>query len=154
IGEHGPIHTELYLRTGPSLPVGSHFFKNTNLEVGWEAQIGGRSLFFNPELDAAWTLDLSLSEYYNHNDHPDNQVTITFPMTQTVTVRTLHRTYLNVGAGREWYLNHAAGEGGLTWRTGFDVGGRIGSGRLDFAEVRHRTDEIFGLYAAWHTDVE
>src|SRR5262249_58975309 len=70
-----------------------------------------------------------------------------------VTVRDMNRTFVNLGFGREWYLD-PANTCGLRWRAGFDVGGRYGVNNVEFQEIRHRTDTIGGLYAALHTDVE
>jgi hypothetical protein len=67
VGGNGPIGSEVYLRTGASIPVGGGIFGDV-LDVGWAIQGGGRALFFNPAANAAWTVDLSLSNYhYNAN---------------------------------------------------------------------------------------
>src|SRR5713101_4542605 len=57
IGGDGPIQAELFVRTGPSLPVEGPIFGHV-LETGWKVEGGGRSLFFNPTMDAAWNIDL------------------------------------------------------------------------------------------------
>ena len=59
-----------------------------------------------------------------------------------------------MGGGREWYLFGSASSGCTMWRFGFDTGGRWGSERADFNEIRHRNDMIGGIWAAAHTDVE
>src|ERR1700682_1701067 len=48
MGANGPIRSELYLRAGPSVPIGGGFFNET-LKTGWEIQGGGRTLFFNTQ---------------------------------------------------------------------------------------------------------
>src|SRR5262245_37709433 len=42
----GPIGSEFYLRTGPSIPVSTGILHET-LNTGWMTQIGARTLFFN-----------------------------------------------------------------------------------------------------------
>ena len=172
VGGSGPIGTELYLRTGPSIPVEGGFLKHT-LSVGWEEQGGGRALFFNQEQDAAWIVDLSLSNIYNHGQHSDkfarldnvlvpNSVgTATRVPRVNVTVASLNRTLFNYGVGRDWYLFGGNGncgcdgaDKGAAWKVGFDGGGRWGSAKIELHELKHRTDVITAAYAALHTDVE
>ncbi len=77
-----------------------------------------------------------------------------------VTVKSLNRTYANLGLGGQWYLwgpAHVEGinAGGLpNWRVGGEVGGRYGTEKLDLNEIRHRTDTIGGFYVAVYSDVE
>jgi hypothetical protein len=175
----GPINTEVYLRWGVSLPTNAGFFGKT-LTTGWVVQVGGRSLFFNPTADAAWTIDVSISNVSNHGQRSDQMAVLRNlsvpqptpdPLTgQTldvtvpalpVTVSGLNRTYVNLGAGREWYLigtGHKPCDGdcggGRMWRAGFDVGGRWGTAKLELHEIRHRTDVIGAVYLALHSDVE
>jgi hypothetical protein len=85
-----------------------------------------------------------------------NQVLPAFP----VTVRSLNRTYANLGVGRDWYLWGPAHVVGVSpgelpnWRVGVEFGGRYGTAKLELNEIRHRTDTIAGLYAAVYSDVE
>ncbi len=164
-GADGPIFTELYVRAGPSLPVAGGVLNNT-LALGWMVMGGGRSLFFNPEQTAAWTVDLSLSHIVNNG----NQLNLNFPLNpgpdgsaRTGNVRNLHRTMFGAGLGREWYLNGAANDFQhywALWRFGLDAGFRLGTARTDFNELRtgenfQRTHDVFWAgYFALHTDVE
>ncbi len=150
--------------------VGGGVFDDT-LHTGWLIQGGGRSLFFNPEGDAAWTVDLSLSNFYNHGKRPDIRIplrgilvpsaqqiqgqtqTVRVPLVN-VTVSDLDRTFANLGFGREWYLLGNAYSNTNTWRVGFDTGGRWGSASLETHELRHRTDVMGAVWVAAHTDVE
>jgi hypothetical protein len=134
----------------------------TLLETGWAVQAGGRSLFFNPELTKAWTADLSVSYNYNHA-HPQhielpvgaaNGIGGVVLLPTPVTLRQLHRTFANAAGGREWYLSGTANCPGFSWRAGFDVGGRLGTAKAEFAEITHRTDTIYGFDIALHTDIE
>jgi hypothetical protein len=145
IGGNGPIKEELYLRTGPSLPVGGPIFGHV-LTTGWEVQGGGRVLFFNPEGDRAWTADLSINSIWNGGQHADR----TFPLYLLVPVppavagaapdtaraatqafvRDLNRTSVDLTLGREWYLMGKAascGCGQPSWRVGIDGGVGYGS---------------------------
>ena len=72
IGGDGPIQIELYARAGESIPIGNTSFTKT-LQAGWMIEGGGRSLFYNPSMDAAWTVDLGLSNTWNHGQRPDIQ---------------------------------------------------------------------------------
>jgi len=178
IGGSGPINTELYATTGPTLPVAGGFLHHV-LDTGLVVGGGGRSMFFNPAVDAAWTADLSLLYFYNHA-RPNQKILVTadisnppvgLPAGPGVTVqghvKDLNRTFVTAALGREWYLNAPANAAGWKWRAGFDIGGRIGSGLADFAlepnqgfigqnqeGLGHKTDTIYGLEIALHTDLE
>jgi hypothetical protein len=162
IGAHGPIHTELYALTGPSLPIGGGLF-GTILDTGWDVQGGGRSLFYNSDVTAAWTADLSLQYIYNHGK-PDKTINLFRPGTSVETMRTtrptaahmraLHRVNGTINLGREWYLKVPDNNWGLQWRVGLDGGGRLGTVRLDLVELPHRTDVLYGVDVAVHSDLE
>jgi hypothetical protein len=79
IGGDGPIQLELYSRAGVSVPIGNTSFTKA-LQNGWMIEGGGRSLFFNPAMDAAWTIDLGLSNTWNHGEHPEIQ----FPLNNII----------------------------------------------------------------------
>jgi hypothetical protein len=168
----GPIATELYARWGPSIVLPSGFLGKT-LETGWEVQGGGRALFFNPAIDAAWTIDLSISDIVNQGQHSDRVATLHLLETSSttgltskvpvpVTIQALNRTYANLGLGREWYLCNSAATcpscglmpDGWNWRAGFDLGGRWGTEKLDLHEIKHRTEVIEALFLSVHTDLE
>jgi hypothetical protein len=164
-GGDGPINTELYIDTGPSLPVAGGILHHI-METGWDVRGGGRSLFFNPAVDAAWTVDLSLSYIFNHA-RPNPKVPLvtsasssnpTQPagpgVTVPITLRDLNRTFVNGALGREWYLNAPANAAGWKWRAGLDLGGGIGSGLLNFVNLRHKTDTIYDVVISLHTDLE
>jgi len=177
IGGSGPINTELFIRTGPTLPVAGGFLHHA-LDTGWVFGGGGRSMFFNPAVDAAWTADLSLLYFYNHA-RPNQRILVTAdinngpvtgPTVQVVGhVKDLNRTFVTAALGREWYLNAPANAAGWKWRAGFDIGGRLGTGSANFAlepgqgsiaegtnsvGLEHKTDTLYGLELALHTDIE
>lgn len=166
-----PLKTELYIRSGFSTIFGSGALAH-DLGSGWLIQGGGRSLLFNELGDAAWTLDLGLTNIRNEGrsnptpvsllnvnlPDPATQGRVTLPQVQ-VTPHGLNRTFVNLGAGREWYLfGGAAGTRDTPhpgmWRIGLDGGGRWGTEKLDLREIKHQTDTIGGVYAALHTDVD
>jgi hypothetical protein len=173
VGGNGPISTELYVRWGPSVNLQTGFLSKV-LETGWEVQAGGRVLFFNPQADAAWTLEVGFSDVSNQGQHDDRVAhlfSVLVPIAGGgatrvnnvgVTVRSLNRTYANLGFGREWYLLGPAANcpgcgtmpGGPNWRVGIDVGGRYGTEKMNFHEFQHRTEVIEGAWAALHTDLE
>jgi hypothetical protein len=152
VGGDGPILMELFVRSGTTLPVEGDTFGHV-LSPGWEIEAGGRSLFFDPDGATAWTIDLSLTQMYNHGQRSDIVFSV---LDAAVTMKALHRTFGNAAVGREWYLYGPATACGLRWRAGFDLGGRLGTGRADFnnSPFTHRTDVLYGAFAALHTDVE
>jgi hypothetical protein len=64
VGQHGPIQTELYVRSGIVWPVGGGILVHS-LRDGWDIEGGGRALFFDPALQRAWTVGLSISNVFN-----------------------------------------------------------------------------------------
>jgi hypothetical protein len=140
VGGDGPIKYELFLRSGPDLPVQGGFLKATTA-VGWMVEGGGRSLFFNPDHDRAWTVELSLSHSYNNGSHPNMGTFIIedegTPAAHTaILVHTgaLQRTQGNIGLGREWWLIGTSSSCGPNWWVGADAGYRYGTARLDMHE--------------------
>jgi hypothetical protein len=153
IGGNGRISYELYAHTGPSIPVGNQYYGHT-LDTGWDVQAGGRSLFFNVEETAAWTVDLAVNYIYNHAK-PGNTVTFDLPTGPVMaTPRDLGRTYGDLAVGRQWYLNGTANGCGPRWRVGWDFGGRLGTAKEDFVETTHRTNTLYGIETGAYTDVE
>ena len=65
-------------------------------------------MFFNVDQDAAWLVNIGLSNVYNHGK---NNVSFTLQNAGAVTetVSDLNRTYANIGLGRECYLRGTAG---------------------------------------------
>jgi hypothetical protein len=168
IGRNGSIGSELFLRSGLAFPIGGGFLNNV-LDVGWEVEGGVRSLFFNPEEDAAWTVQISLSNINNNVTDKARKVTLlnlTIPgqngqadthiPSVDVSAKEYNRTSFNLAGGREWYLSGPAnGDNAcLFWRAGFDVGGGWGTAKLDLNELRHRTDTVGSVFVAAHTDLE
>lgn len=163
-GNFGPIGTEVYLRNGVSFPIGGSFFGQV-LDPGWTITGGGRSLFFDPSLETAWTIDLSLGNSYSQSGDPDRSVFVTnlrdrntnliVPLTQVSTTG-LHRTEVGLAGGREWYLWGSGEFDGSTpnWRVGVDGGGRYGVSKLELNELRHFTDRIGGVFFSAHSDFE
>jgi hypothetical protein len=153
VGGNGSIHYELYTYTGPTIPVGNQYYGHT-LDTGWGVQAGGRSLFFDTDESAAWTVDLGLSYYYNHCK-PGNSVTFDVPSGPvTAAPRDLGRTYGSLAVGRVWYLNAPATDCGMRWRIGCDFDGRLGTAREDFVETTHRTNTLYGIAIGGYTDLE
>src|SRR5688572_30500919 len=58
-GRHGlctPIYSEVYLRAGPTVPVGGMTLSR-ELQTGWSITGGARFLLFNEPLTTAWVVD-------------------------------------------------------------------------------------------------
>jgi hypothetical protein len=152
VGGDGPVKIELYAATGPTISFGDGILAHL-VDTGWDVQGGGRSVFFTPDLNAAWVADLSLNYIYNHVSNSQT-IPLALATPPDVTAKALHRTFANLMLGREWYLGGPADSCGWHWRVGGDAGGRIGTARLDFVEVRHTTDTIYGVVLGLHSDVE
>ena len=164
IGGNGPIAMELFARTGFSIPAEGRIFGHV-LETGWAVEGGGRSLFFNQAMDRAWAIDLSISNVFNYGQHWDISVPFTHgftsqfgaftTQTSQVTIRQLNRTNVNLGGGYEWYLWAPANASDCSHcRFGMDTGGRVGSVKIEFNEIRHSTDLLGGVYVGLHADWE
>lgn len=174
VGGDGPIFEELFFRTGASVPLGggnARFFGHT-LETGWDVEGGARSVFYDPHMDSAWDITMSVSNILNRGQHSD----ITVPynlliagatnpitgqpgtptqMTIPISVRELNRTFANLGFGKEWYWDVPASVCAATrCRVGVDVGGRFGSAKLETHETTHKEDVISGVWVAGHADLE
>ncbi len=164
IGRNGPIGYEAYVRNGLDFPLGGNPF-GARMAAGWDVEVGARTLFFNTESDAAWTVDLGVSNVYNSSrdrtstyallNLNDQSTNTPVPVTD-VTIRDLNRTYFNVSGGREWYLWGTANcdKPDTNWRVGVDVGGRYGTEKLDVTNFRHRTNVNAGTFLAIHSDLE
>jgi len=155
VGGDGPITYDLYLRTGSVFPVGGNFMSRI-LDPGWEVDGGGRTLFYNVPMDAAWLVDIGISYMYNHTGEPNQ--TFTFEGDPTH-VAVLDRTWFSAGLGYEWYLRGNKNSPDLKWKAGVDAGGRWGMARIDAYD--NITDQYFRLsdtigaaYVGAHTDVE
>jgi hypothetical protein len=167
VGADGPILYELYLRSGFAIPAEGKIFGHV-LETGWLIEGGGRSLFFNPAMDAAWNIDLGVGNIFNRSQRSDikfplnilvprvqgQQVTPTLVNGFRASIRQLNRTYVDTAFGREWYLTKAEDGCWWKWRAGADVGGRLGSVKAEFNETTHRTDIYTAIVVGLHTDWE
>jgi hypothetical protein len=160
IGGDGQINSELFVRGGPSLPVAGGFF-NKLIDTGWMSEVGGRSLFFNVDDDAAWTAELSLSYTYNNGNRPNQVVNFgTGGGGDPASVSTLNRTFGNFALGREVYLRGLAHQEGFHWRAGADLGLRYGTDRLDLHDYLQGSNYErvnkwgYGWVASLHTDLE
>jgi hypothetical protein len=156
VGADGPIKAELYVLTGVEIPAEGKIFGHV-LETGWVVQGGGRSLFFNPEMDRDWNIDLSVSNIFNRGQRSDIKVPLNLAgRTQPteVSIRQLNRTYVNAALGREWYFTRPPDAWIPHWRIGLSAGGRLGSAKLELNEILHRTDVVGGVFAILSTDAE
>src|SRR5262249_4322188 len=75
IGGNGPSPEELYFRTGPSVPIEGKLLGHI-LDIGWDISGGARSMLFNPQMNAAWTIDLGLTNINYQGQRSD----IEFPL--------------------------------------------------------------------------
>jgi hypothetical protein len=147
-----PILTEGQFRIGPAFPVGGEFLSQ-NIRTGWMVEGALRALFFNQPWDRAWAVELGISNTYNPSSS-NNPILFEHSRNVTVTVRSLDRTFVNLALGREWYLWAPANSEGPHLRFGADVGGRWGSGVIQFNEITHHEEVIEGMFGAIHADLE
>ncbi len=169
-GLNGPICEELFLNVGPSFNVSGGVFGH-ELGTGWDIEGGARTLLFNPECTADWRVSFSVSNINNHASDQTQHVTLLNVPIQTslgianlpsasVTLKSLNRTYANLGFGHDWYLWGPAHVEGISHgelpnvRVGVEGGGRYGTEMLRVNELRHLTDTIGGLYVALYADYE
>jgi hypothetical protein len=169
IGGCGPIRMELFVDSGVSLPNGSDFVSRS-LDNGWMVGGGTRTLFFNRAETAAWNVDLSLNYIWNHGAHSEVQTLYPVPTTNAlggvtdqlhpVSLANLYRTFVSLGAGRQWFLLGPTFTGNTNWIAGVDGGVRYGLARIDLhdtvseSQFVRTTDQLYGGYVGVHTDLE
>jgi hypothetical protein len=160
------------MREGISFPMGGGIFGSV-MKPGFLTQGGVRALFFNPSVDAAWTVDLGVvAGFYDANNSSGGAVIKNFRSTTTnpatnqtttnvlpsfnVTVSSVQDTVANLGFGREWYLwgNPECPSCEPRFRIGADVAGRYGSSKLVLVEIKHKTDVTAGIFGSVHADLE
>lgn len=164
-GKNGPIGSEFFLMTGPTIPFGSSI-QAQYVRTGWMVEGGARSLFFNPPADAAWILLVGLSYQYNNGSGSVAPFNYFNEPGLPVTIRDLHRYALTFGGGRDWFLydREPLGHGGSNLRLGLETGGRWGGQHVnlnlivDDPESRGNFLERFKVYGAYylaaHADIE
>jgi hypothetical protein len=92
VGGCGPIQEELYLQSGIDFPFSGGVFGHTLKEGGWVIQGGGRTLFFNTEQDAAWVVDLSVSNVKDEGKNPAFEVPLQHIFVPTATTSSFTTT--------------------------------------------------------------
>jgi hypothetical protein len=174
-GKSGPIGWETYVRTGVAFPLSGNIFGD-NLQPGWNISGGGRALFFNPEADKAWVIDVGISNTHFNSRNRNNVVTLlnmpdprnnnatevqrnggrpfpTIPSLDTG-INSFNLTSANLSLGREIYLLGNAEQEENNWRAGWDFGGRWGNCKIQPTNYPH-LDDVFGsVFLAAHTDIE
>ena len=149
-GGNGPILSDVYVRTGPNFPFGGGIAKG--LKNGWGVQVGGRSLFVNPEGSAAWVVDLHV--FYTGNkgnnagiyevrssafaDRQPQRGALTradgtvLSQTLAFNIKNYDRSGVGVGFGRDYFMPGVM-NGAASF--GFDIGGRWGASHVDLVAV-------------------
>jgi hypothetical protein len=170
VGSNGPIGNEAYIRSGVTANLGNNNIFGHIYQAGIEVQGGVRSIFYRPEPTVGWTVDVGLSSVWYHHRKNEIATLHNFPRTTSVlgqnvttiipnfpvTPTELNQTSFRVALGQEYYLMGDAdpADGFMKWRAGWDAGGDLGTQKLNFLEIRHRTSTIGGGLAAVHTDIE
>jgi len=171
VGGNGHIDSEVYVRSGVAVQVNTGGLSEVLHTTGWQIEGGGRVLFFNTPEDAAWTVDLGVTNINQNATDPGHtfpyQIAVPNPNAGTpgqqpqlpkivqVTPSALNQTFANLAIGREWWLMGNRNSYDCTmWRAGAEVGGRYGTGRIEFNEIQHRTEMIGGWFVSVHSDLE
>jgi hypothetical protein len=178
IGGHGPIDSELYVRSGVAILTGDSIIRRS-VHDAWIEEVGGRSIFFNAPTTFAWTADFGI-DYSIGDGRGGHNFTIIQPFNVTtfnnqgqavnrvnptplnVTIRDYQRAAVRFAGGYEWYIGNPAYCPGTHWRVGADLGGRWGWSRLDLndltnapvSDFRHISDVYGALELAIHSDLE
>jgi hypothetical protein len=161
IGRNGPIGEEVFVATGPSLPVAGGVLAS-NLYTGWYSEIGVRSLFFNPQRDGAWTVTLGIIDIWNDGKRSAGPGFTFFGL--PVVARDYNRWYASSGLGRDWFLFRSPDNSSLisSFRIGGEIGGRWGTSHISMLVVGspppndylRRQAVLESLYFAAHADLE
>jgi|GEM_PF-7122323 len=146
VGRNGPIGSEFIIRTGPTWTIGGGAFKDA-LNVGYQVAGVGRTLFYNTSGSSAFVVDVGLMYTINQGNGNDIQMIYEKP----ATIRTLHRTAVQVGLGKEWFTS---GPGFLnvlqnsTSHFGIDAGARYGTTHVDLTPLGTEFDyaRLHGIY--------
>ena len=139
VGGNGPIGAEIFLYSGPTIPAGGGTLF-PRLKTGWMVELGGRSLFFNTEGNAAWSATLGLSYQINGGELNSSPF---FYFNIPVVPRDLSRWAFSFSGGRDWFLYNSGSDGGLgrNLRFGADVGGRWGTSWVSLLEAGNPDSE-------------
>jgi hypothetical protein len=126
----GPIGQELSLFTGPSLPIGGGILTG-QLTAGWMLDLRANSVaFINDARSAAWIVHYGAGYIY---DWQSSRAPLFDLFGVPVRVEHLHRFYLALGIGRDWFIYNSGltGQSGSNLRVGVDTGGRWGGMRAN-----------------------
>jgi hypothetical protein len=161
VGRDGPIGSEVYAGGGVNKIYGGGLYAS-NLQLGWEAIAGFRTLFYNAGGDAAWVVDLGVT--YNYNDARQGAGSPPFDLFGTqVVLNHLHRTSFNFALGRDWWVYapaYVGGDSGANIRFGLEVGGKYGTAHADMNDVDspftyvRKQDVLHGVYLGLHAGFE
>jgi hypothetical protein len=163
VGRNGPIGSEYFLATGPSIPIGGGTLAQ-QINTGWMTEWGARALFFNRADNAAWTAKVALNYVYNDGS---GKVPVFQYFGLPVRIRDLHRWSYTWGVGRDWFLLGNARpdcSGGPNLRFGADTGGRWGTSHVNLnliindplaiSNYLRRQDVFWAYYLGAHLDFE
>lgn len=157
----GPIGQEISLFTGPSIPVGGGVMSG-QLTAGWMLDVRANAVaFMNDDRSAAWLIHYGLGYIY---DWQSSAAPIFNLFQLPVRLEELHRFYVALGGGREWFIydGSLSGQPGTNFRFGIDTGGRWGSMRANLrttfpvpaANFIHRHDVTGTVYWGAHLNYE
>jgi hypothetical protein len=142
---------EVTFRSGPSFIVGGNRFDHI-LQTGIANQLTAQGFCYNPDHSAAWTLTLGLTDSYHPADETVpvirrlNDITVqviangqfrTADVVSDYGIEYLHRQYIELAAGREWYW-FTSDPCGVRLALGLDAGGRMGSAHAQLTAVNRR----------------
>jgi hypothetical protein len=135
-----PVVTLTNVKTGLALPTGQSASSTLAAAQSAVQQLG---------------LPPSVAQQLTSNVQTTTGVVVVLP-TRTASVADYNQTFLNFAGGRLWYLQGSGdcSQQQCNWRIGCEGGGRWGTSKVDFNEIRHLTDTVGGLFTAVYTDIE
>jgi len=177
LGANGPIGSEIYFRTGPAFLAGNSTLAES-LNTGVRADLGSRTLLFDPAGTSAWVVDVGI--VYIYNDGNGSRIVTTLVPTgaqivtpqnpsleiRRATVRDLNRWAASLALGRDWFVT---APGFVTWGSpctiayGIDAGGRWGTSHVGLNVTNpnnptqdfNRHHDVFGVaFIGAHVDYE
>jgi hypothetical protein len=103
-----------------------------NLNRGFTIQFGGRSQLFDSDGAAAWAIEPHIT-FSNNKGKEKDIITLGG---EAVRISGLYRWAVGVGLGRDYFLarpGFVLDTWDMNFRLGWDVGGRWGTGHVDFS---------------------
>jgi hypothetical protein len=146
LGANGPVSYDIYVSPGIGWGLNSRFL-NSGLDVTTGIKAGGRSLYFSPNADSAWVLDVG--GHYLLNQGSGGQNPFVFN-NNSFTVRQYNRSGVHGSIGQEHYLRgpgFVSFNSACTIAVGWDVGGRWETTSVHMNQLTNSTSGFARVHA-------